>query len=246
MPNAEEIAYKYISSLGSHFQQLKAAINNKTQPCPKTLVEAQEMADGFMPLQALSKSNSSASFATKAGGGTSSNPGSTSGSGATSNNITRVSSATSNNNGEAKFDCNICKSYFKGTANKKHFAADCPNIKSCLPTGEVNSNVTSQSSHNITVESIPNLRLSRAGIGFAITAVASISTALKAFVYEFEYHQPHKNYEILDPQSQVSIFNNLTLVTNIRKSGDTLTLHGMGLGSLLVDQIADHHILGTV
>ena len=179
-------------------------------------------------MEALSKSNTSASFVTKAGGGTSSNP-NNSGSG-----------ATSNSNNVAKFDCNICKKYFKGTKDKKHFASDCLDIRSCLPNGDVATNVRSQSSHNIMVDSTPNsnLRVSRAGIGFAITAVATISTALKAFVYESEYHQPHKHCEILDPQSQVSILNNPTLVTNIRKSGDTLTLYGMGLGSLLVDQIA--------
>jgi len=56
----------------------------------------------------------------------------------------------------------------------------------------------------------------------------------------------HKNSQILDPQSQVAIFNREDLVTNIRDSDITLTLYGMGNGSLLVTQIADHPVLGQV
>lgn len=56
----------------------------------------------------------------------------------------------------------------------------------------------------------------------------------------------HKQSQILDPQSQVAIFNREDLVSNIRDSDVTLTLHGMGNGSLLVTQIADHPILGDV
>jgi len=56
----------------------------------------------------------------------------------------------------------------------------------------------------------------------------------------------HKHSQILDPQSQVAIFNREELVSNIRDSSVTLTLHGMGNGSLLVTQIADHPVLGDV
>jgi len=56
----------------------------------------------------------------------------------------------------------------------------------------------------------------------------------------------HRQSQILDPQSQVAIFNREDLVSNIRDSDFTLTLHGMGNGSLLVTQIADHPVLGDV
>ena len=153
MPDQEEIAYKYISSLGSHYQQLKAAINNKTQACPKTLAEAQEMADGFMPLEALAKTSTSASFATKSGGGTSSG-----GSGSSSSS----SKSSSNNNNAVKYDCSICKKYFPLVVDKKHYASDCPNIKGCLPkSSEGASSSNSQTSaHNIVAEnSAPPLNL---------------------------------------------------------------------------------------
>lgn len=57
---------------------------------------------------------------------------------------------------------------------------------------------------------------------------------------------PHKDYVILDPQSQVAIFNREDMVSNIRQSDISLTLHGMGNGSLVVTQVADHPVLGVV
>jgi hypothetical protein len=56
----------------------------------------------------------------------------------------------------------------------------------------------------------------------------------------------HKDMQILDPQSQVAIFNREDLVDRIRDSDVSLTLHGMGNGSLVVSQIADHPVLGEV
>ena len=57
---------------------------------------------------------------------------------------------------------------------------------------------------------------------------------------------PHKDYVILDPQSQVAIFNREDMVSNIRQSDFSLTLHGMGNGSIIVTEIADHPVLGVV
>ena len=58
--------------------------------------------------------------------------------------------------------------------------------------------------------------------------------------------QPHKNFEILDPQSQVSIFNNPALVSNIRTTEDTLTLHGMGEGSRISKFLWGWYLLALV
>jgi hypothetical protein len=68
-----------------------------------------------------------------------------------------------------------------------------------------------------------------------------------ASTYTNQNNTPHMEETILDAQSQVSIMNKYcSMITNIRRSSDTLTLHGMGKGSLYVDQIADHVVLGTV
>jgi hypothetical protein len=52
--------------------------------------------------------------------------------------------------------------------------------------------------------------------------------------------------QILDPQSQVAILNREDLVENIRDSTISLTLQGVGNGSLVVNQVADHPVLGQV
>jgi len=81
------------------------------------------------------------------------------------------------------------------------------------------------------------------GRGFHIIASISNMSMLESYS---NIMVDHKQNQILDPQSQVAIFNREDLVTNIRDHDVTLTLHGMGNGSLVVNQIADHPVLGEV
>jgi len=77
----------------------------------------------------------------------------------------------------------------------------------------------------------------------AIIASINYSSSLESYNNNTS---AHKNQQILDPQSQVAIFNREDLVRNIRNTEYTLTLYGMGNGSLVVTQIAEHPVLGDV
>ena len=63
--------------------------------------------------------------------------------------------------------------------------------------------------------------------------------------YKSSYNS-HKDMQVLDPQSQVATFNREDLVESIRDSTISLTLQGVGSGSLVVNQVADHPVLGQV
>ena len=76
---------------------------------------------------------------------------------------------------------------------------------------------------------------------------ASVSGTVATYNSQSDEYNKHQYETILDAQSQVSIANkHCDLISNIRRSKDTLTLHGMGKGSLFVDHVADHVVLGVV
>jgi hypothetical protein len=153
---------------------------------------------------------------------------------------------------EPSRDCDHCLKHHPDFPNKRHWKSNCPSIEKL---------VTDRFGHNISAETSDSTISSQSRIsqpsgqpsGQQMRSTNNVNIGLGFHTYASFNKESYKNSvsshkysQILDPQSQVAIFNREDLVDNIRASDVSLTLHGMGNGSLLVNQIADHPVLGQV
>jgi len=241
----DEIVSRYISSLGDRFSELRKNYKNKVMAKPTTLLQAQTQAVKFKPKgDKFPNTNSIASgYAVDV----------------IDDSVvdnTKANQGKGKNKGQKKlpkYDCPYCLEVF-GEHNK-HWANQCPRIKEAgerarnhnfdsSSNSKNTSSIHSVSSSGNTTAVITGQSSNKSlapilAVGFAITcmAVESLSSNVK-----FD-SRPSKHFEILDPQSQVSIFNDRNKVLNIRNTGDTLELFGMGNGSLTCNLRADHPII---
>jgi hypothetical protein len=220
---------------------------------PITVKDMQDKIIKHIPLEVISQKNKSASAF------------------ATSGNPTNKGTPGKKDNGKGKGkdptrDCDYCVQYHPDYPNKNHWKSACPNIEKLILErhghniqSDNDSSIQSQSqslqqqSQSQHIRSNQNVGLglrqqvdNTAGGGRnAFHIIASINNMSMLESYSNRMVD-HKQNQILDPQSQVAIFNREDLVTNIRDHDVTLTLHGLGNGSLVVNQIADHPVLGEV
>ena len=253
VPSEPLEAWTLLMGMGAGHSQLKQTLMSNPGSIPVTVKDMQDRIIKHIPLEIISQKNKSASAFAVSGNSTTKAPG----------------SGKNNNNGKGKSkepprDCDYCTEYHPDYPNKKHWKSACPNIEKLI---------SDRHGHNIQTDSNPNMQgqplhqqsqsqhirsNNSVGLGlrqqadntagggrnvFHIIASLNNMSMLEAYSNRMV---DHKYHQILDPQSQVAIFNREDLVTNIREHDSSLTLYGMGNGSLVVNQIADHPVLGEV
>ena len=253
VPSEPLEAWALLMGMGAGHSQLRQTLMSNPVSIPITVKDMQDKIIKHIPLEVISQKNKSASAF------------------ATSGNPTNKGPPSKKDNGKGKGkdptrDCDYCVQYHPDYPNKNHWKSACPNIEKLILErhghniqSDNDSSIQSQSQSSQQQSQSQHIRSNQnVGLGLrqqvdntagggrnAFHIIASINNMSMLESYSNRMVD-HKQNQILDPQSQVAIFNREDLVTNIRDHDVTLTLHGMGNGSLVVNQIADHPVLGEV
>ena len=250
-------AWTLLMGMGPGHSQLKQTLMSNPTEIPATVKDMQDRIIKHIPLEIISQRNKNASaFANT--GNTKKGPGSG-----------KNDNQKGKPNNEPSRDCDYCTEHHPDFPNKRHWKSSCPNIEKLISErhghniqADGNPNSQGQPSQPLHQQNQQNQSLhvrsnNSVGLGLRQQADNTAGGGRSNFHIIASYNMSmlesysnraiaHKNYQILDPQSQVAIFNREELVSNIRDNNVTLTLHGMGNGSLVVKQIADHPVLGEV
>ena len=272
VPDEEHQAMLLLLGLSNHYNQLRQSFMSNPSSVPKTMTEMQSKIVQHIPLETVSQKtkNQSAFGTTTAKGSKSDNKGDQNKDKKLPpkdcpncvknhpdypdkrhwfNECPHVAKALNERYGSSNNiqSSGISDSTSQSQPNKNHSSGVQPQ-----PSSRNQQSVglgIDQRLYNTTAgggQGINNTAGGGQGRNYAIIASINYDINERLDSFNTSSFQPHKNLVILDPQSQVAIFNREDLVSNIRNSEITLTLHGMGNGSLLVTQIADHPVLGLV
>lgn len=217
----EELVARYINSLNDKFTEFRNSYSNGFLPYPKTLKEAQEAALKYLPISMSRYPNSETIKSGYSIDSVINEP---------SGNKNKKINNNNNSIGESKYDCPYCLKFYNESL--KHYAHQCPRLEE--DSNSINSKTTTKkTSAAVFTESIENSILA---VGFAVLNSNHESLNSNNIVSV-------KNLEILDPQSQISIFNDENKVANISQAENILELTGIGGGSLICTEIATHPIM---
>jgi len=249
---SEELeAWALLVGMSSSHSQLKQTLMSNPSIIPKTTKEMKDKIVKHIPLETVStKNKNQSSYGTK---------------GKVNNNENKEGGGKSKGI-EPPRDCDHCIKYHPDFPNKRHWKSSCPNIEKLIleryghniQSETSGSTISSQSRNNQSQNNSSNAG-SKGAQSSSVTTGLGLSQNSKSGASSFHIvasighlesyassYNSHKDMQVLDPQSQVAILNREDLVESIRDSTISLTLQGMGSGSLVVNQVADHPVLGQV
>jgi len=249
---SEELeAWTLLVGMSSSHSQLKQTLMSSPSVTPKTTKEVKDKVVKHTPLETVSiKSKSQSAYGIKGSKSSSSD--------------SKEKEGKSKGGVEPPRDCDHCLKHHPDFPSKRHWKSACPSIEK-LTSERYGHNTQSETSDS-TISSQSRSSQSQSnssssggkgaqsssvttGLGLSSKSGAS-SLHIMASIGHLESYKSsynsHKDMQVLDPQSQVAILNREDLVESIRDSTMSLTLQGVGSGSLVVNQVADHPVLGQV